>query len=179
MAYTKPQLLCQDMPLTFQMVNTIQGNLDNHWLLFSRWHGTRETSSGFGGVAVTPPPAYLYGSHNDKRIPRVVISVSNLVVSTGVAQTQPTVVRGMAGIIGPTQYQGAGVLDVTVYLTDYYAVCTPLGDGLAGALRMVIPTSIYGSQGATPALRFESYEHDGTNFVPADFDFVAHIYGSP
>jgi hypothetical protein len=43
----------------------------------------------------------------------------------------------------------------------------------------VEPTAIYANQGATPALRFELFELVGGAFVPADFDFVAHIYGTP
>jgi hypothetical protein len=178
MAYVKPQLMCQDMPLTFQMVNLLQTNLEEGWLRFGRWHGTREYQVGSFGIATTPPPGLLYGAHNDKRIPRVTARAYGVSLSSG-SISSPSFVSNVPGVLGQVTRQAVGVVDVRVFLTDYYAVCTPFGSGLAGALRFVEPTAIYANQGATPALRFELFEMVGGAFVPADFDFVAHIYGTP
>lgn len=181
MPYVKPQLLCQDMPLTFQMVNVIQDNLYDGWLQFAKWHGTAEqTNFNQVGIFSLPPPGQRYGSHNDKRIPRAALLVKGLTVTAGVAGVAPVVGSGGdVGVIGPSQRQGVGVLDVTVYLTDYYAICTPFSDALASPQRLVVPTSLFGSQGVSPVLRLESYELVSGAFVRADYDFTAHIYGAP
>lgn len=178
MAYVKPQFLCQDMPLTFQMVNILQDDLYEGWLQFAKWHGTREYQALNFGIAATPPPGLLYGAHNDKRIPRVTARTYGVSLSSG-SISSPSLVATVPGVLGEVTRQDVGVIDVRVFLTDYYAVCTPFGSTLAGALRFVEPTAIYANQGATPALRFELFEMVSGAFVPADFDFVAHIYGTP
>lgn len=181
MAYVKPQFLVQDMPLTFQMVNVVQDDLFDGWLQFAKWHGTVESIiNPFGIGGVTAPPGVAYGSHNDKRIPRATVRLNAATVSSG-SVSSPVVVTSTPGVFGGALRQQVGVIDVLVNLTEYYADCTPFGDGLAGNLRFVIPTSIYPNQGATAALRFELFELNATSgaFEPADFDFVAHIYGTP
>ena len=182
MAYVKPQFLVQDMPLTFQMVNVIQDSLYDGWLQFAKWHGTQEyLTFGGAGIGVTPPAGTLYGAHNDKRIPRATVAVSASTVTSG-SFSSPSVLTSVPGVIGRVLRQGVGVVDVEVLLTEYYAECTPFGDSLGGAMRIVVPTSIYPNQGATAALRFTCLELDGGttgSFVETDFDFVAHIYGTP
>jgi hypothetical protein len=178
MAYVKPQFLCQDMPLTFEMVNVIQDDLYDEWLQFAKWHGTRETltnSLGIGGVAT--PPGLLYGSHNDKRIPRATVLVQASALSpVGAA---PSFFVGEPSILKRVVRVDVGVVEADVALTEYFAECTPFGSTLAGALRIVTPTSIYGNQGAAPKLRFECRELVTGVFTLTDFDFVAHIYGTP
>jgi hypothetical protein len=181
MAYVKPQFLVQDMPLTFQMVNVVQDSLFDGWLQFAKWHGTVEplvNSFGIGGVSA--PPGLTYGSHNDKRIPRASARIFASSLSSGFVSS-PSVVTSTPGVFAGALRQQVGVIDVRVNLTEYYADCTPFGVGLSGNLRFVIPTSLYPNQGATGALRFELFERNATSgaFEPADFDFVAHIYGSP
>jgi hypothetical protein len=178
MPYVKPQLLCQDMPLTFQMVNLTQENLYEGWLQFAKWHGTAETGAGYGGITTPAPPGQRFGAHNDKRIPRAVVRVENLVVSVGSTPGVPFVVGGggEAGVIGPATRQGVGVLDVEVYLRDVHADCTPFSDALASPQRFIIPTFIAAVSGSV--LRFESYELVSGSFVRSDFDFTAHVYGS-
>lgn len=180
MAYVKPQFLCQDMPLTFEMVNVIQDCLYDEWLQLAKWHGTRETltnSLGIGGVP--PPPGLLYGAHNDKRIPRVTALVQAASLSSAGSLSSPSIFVGDPGILRQAVRVDVGVVEVDVALTEYFAECTPFGNGLAGNLRIVTPSTIYGNQGATPCLRFELRELVAGAFVPADYDFVAHIYGTP
>lgn len=182
MAYVKPQFLVQDMPLTFQMVNVVQDSLYDGWLQFAKWHGTQEhLANAFGITGVPPPPGLLYGSHNDKRIPRATIRVFASSLSSGNVSS-PQVVSSVPNVIGAVLRQQTGVVDVIINLTEYYAECTPFGVGLSGSQRIVTPTSIYPNQGAAGALRFTCLELDGGttgSFVEADFDFVAHIYGTP
>ena len=182
MSYVKPQFLVQDEPLTFQMVNIIQDDLYDGWLQFAKWHGTQEPSVGpFGIGGVSPAPALLYGAHNDKRIPRATVRVFASTLSSG-SVSSPQVVSSVPSIIDAVLRQQAGVVDVRVNLSEYYAECVPFGDGLGGNLRIVVPTTIYPNQGAAGALRFTCLELDGGtsgSFVETDFDFVAHIYGTP
>lgn len=181
MAYVKPQFLVVDMPLTFQMVNVVQDSLFDGWLQFAKWHGTQEQLvNAFGIGGVPPAPGLAYGSHNDKRIPRATVRINASTLSSG-SVSSPIVVTSTPGVFGGALRQQVGVVDVVVNLTEYYADCAPFGVGLSGNLRFVIPTSIYANQGAAPALRFELFERNATSgaFEPADFDFVAHIYGTP
>lgn len=189
MAYVKPQFLVQDMPLTYQMVNVIQDDLYDGWLQFSKWHGTLEPlvasiaglqGANVGGVVVQP--GLLFGGHNDKRIPRATVRVFMSSLSSG-SISAPQIGTQVPGVIGgPVLRQGPGVADVRINLTEFYAECTPFGDSLGGAMRIVVPTSIYPNQGAAGGLRFTCLELDGGttgSFVETDFDFVAHIYGTP
>lgn len=181
MSYVKPQFLVQDMPLTFQMVNVIQDDVYDGWLQFAKWHGTiepRVNSFGIGGVP--PPPGLVYGSHNDKRIPRATIYVNAATLNSG-SVSSPSVLSSVPSILGPVLRQDVGVIDVAVNLTEYYAECAPFGTS-GGNLRIVVPTTIYPNQGATATLRFTCLELASGlsgSFLETDFDFVAHIYGSP
>ena len=182
MSYVKPQFLVQDMPLTFQMVNVIQDDLYDGWLQFAKWHGTQEYLTIPGGIPVglAVPPALLYGAHNDKRIPRAAIRVYGSSLSGSVSS--PSVLTSVPNVFGRVLRQGVGVFDVEVNLSEYFADAVPFGVGLGGNLRIVTPTTIYPNQGAAGALRFTCLELDGGtsgSFVETDFDFVAHIYGTP
>lgn len=181
MPYVKPQFLVQDMPLTFQMVNVVQDDLYDGWLQFAKWHGTVEPLvNSFGISGVPAPPALLYGSHNDKRIPRATVRIYASTLSSG-SVSSPIVVTSTPGVFGGALRQQVGVVDVVVNLDEYYADCTPFGVGLSGNLRFVVPTSIYPNQGAVGALRFELFERNAVSgaFEPADFNFSASIYGTP
>jgi hypothetical protein len=181
MAYTKPQMLCRDEALTYQAVNIVQDNQYEGWLQFAKWHGTQEYLTGpFGIGGVRPPPALLFGVHNDRRIPRAAVQfLAASFSSANVALPNP--VSSSPEVLGQVTYQSTGVIDVVCNLTEYYAECTPFGVGLSGNLRFVTPTSIFPSQGTRGSLRFELFELNGTSgaFEPADFDFVAFVYGAP
>jgi len=182
MSYVKPQFLVQDMPLTFQMVNVIQDDLYDGWLQFAKWHGTQEPLVGPFGIGGPPvAPSLLYGAHNDKRIPRATIRVFASTLSSG-SISSPQVVSSVPNVIGAVLRQAVGVVDVVVNLSEYFADAVPFGVGLGGNLRIVAPTTIYPNQGAAGALRFTCLELDGGtsgSFVETDFDFVAHLYGTP
>lgn len=181
MSYVKPQFLVQDEPLTFQMVNVVQDDLYDGWLQFAKWHGTQEyLTNSFGLTGAPPAPALVYGGHNDKRIPRATIYVNAATLNSG-SVSSPSVLTSVPSIFGPVLRQETGVVDVVVNLSEYYAECTPFGTS-GGNLRIVVPTSIYPSQGATAALRFTCLELASGlsgSFIETDFDFVAHIYGTP
>lgn len=181
MSYVKPQFLVQDMPLTFQMVNVVQDDLYDGWLQFAKWHGTQEyLANSFGITGAPPAPGLVYGSHNDKRIPRATIYVNATTLNSG-SVSSPSVLTSVPSIFGPVLRQETGVVDVVVNLSEYYAECTPFGES-GGNMRIVVPTSIYPSQGATAALRFTCLELASGlsgSFLETDFDFVAHIYGTP
>lgn len=186
MPYVKPQLVCQDMPITFQQVNTAQDNLTEEWLQLTLRHGWEEQFpiptgiAGAGGVAIsTRRLTRRYGQHHDARIPRVMARVSAAAIgSTGASVV---VQSGEPGILGAPVRLSTGVFDFPVLgLADFYAHCVPFGTS-TGAMRIVTPTSIFPSQGRA-VLRFELYQQDSGGvgaFLPAEFEFTAAIYGTP
>lgn len=179
MAYVKPQLLCQDEALSYQAVNTLQQDLDAHWLAFSLRHGTVELTSAGRGVFVPAPPTTRYGCHNDVRIPRATLAITGATLSTGlnaswVAQSNEP------SVCGRPRRVDVGVVELEVSLTEFYAEAWPKASGgVSGPARIVVPVSIFASQAAQGALRCELYEEQGGVMTPADFDFWAHVYGSP
>lgn len=185
MAYVKPVLVCQDMPVTFQQANVAQQNLVEEWLQLTLRHGWIEPAPplalgpyGVSGVSA-PPPLTRYGRHNDKRIPRAAVRFDG---ATAGLFSAPNAVGTPQDVLGQPRVVATGVLDVPVLgLSDFYAETTPFGVALSGPLRLVVPSTITATQGL-PTLRFELYQQDSGGvgaFLPADFAFVAFVYGSP
>lgn len=179
MAYTKPQLVCQDQAVSFQSVNTLQTDLDTHWLNFTLRHGSVELSSGPFGVVIEPPPTRRFGQHNDVRIPRASLAITGSALSTGMNASWASQ-SNEPSVCGRPRRVDVGVVEVEVSLSDFYAEAWPKASGgVGGAARLVVPISVFASQGATASLRFELYEEQGGVMTPTDFDFWAHVYGSP
>lgn len=186
MPYVKPQMVCQDMPVTFQQVNTAQDNLTEEWLQLTLRHGWEEqfqvpaaAKAAVGVVISTPRLTRRYGQHNDARIPRMMVRVSAAAI--GATASSVVVVTGEPGILDTPARLSTGVFDFPVLgLAEFYAHCVPFGTS-TGFMRIVTPTSIFPSQGRA-VLRFELYQQDSGGvgaFLPAEFDFTAAIYGNP
>ena len=170
------------MPLTFQMVNVIQDDLYDGWLQFAKWHGTQEYLTIPGGIPIglAVPPALIYGAHNDKRIPRAAIRVYGSTLSGSVSS--PSVLTSVPNVFGRVLRQGVGVFDVEVNLSEYFADAVPFGVGLGGNLASLRPPP--STRTREPPARCVSRASSSTvepaaASVETDFDFVAHIYGTP
>lgn len=180
MAYSKPQLVCQDMAVSYQAVNIAQTDIDTAWLQFGLRHGTLEDLIGPNGIVFSTPPGGLrHGVHNDVRIPRATVAVTAASLSSGVVSS-PSLQGNEPQIYSRPRRVDVGVIELEVSLSEYYAEAWPKASGgVGGPVRLVVPISIFANQGALPVLRFELYEEQGGAMTPADFDFWAHIYGSP
>ena len=179
MAYVKPQLVCQDQAVSYQAINIIQNSLDANWLAFTLRHGAIETTNVGLGLLVRPPPSTRYGQHNDVRIPRATVAITGSRLSTGINASWGFQ-NSEPGIVGPAQRVEVGVVEMEVGLSEFYAEAWPKASGgVSGPARIVVPVSIFPGQNAKSVLRFELYEEQGGVMTPTEYDFWAHIYGTP
>lgn len=184
MAYSKLQWLAySDQALGIQSINQAQANLLEHLNVLSLRHGGREPAvlNGFQVGQVGVP--FLFGNHNDVRIPRSMQYLSTTAVVAGTvaglpfgspllgASTQNVVSR--VDRISTGMYFAA-VVSLVQYFADPVATVPA-----AGTVRRVRPTVILPTQQGEPGIYFQCDELDGGNvWQPTDFDFSFAIYGT-
>lgn len=175
MTYVKLPKSTTDYSSGIQSVNQLRDNFAADYVAFAQEHGVEEPHRSPQGFDIYPPSTRLIGRHSTPKVPRAIVrtamSTSSYgVVTPGRIEAPPVVTmitRLTTGIwfIGLTQ------------LIDFYAVCEAEVTS-STSLRVVIPRTGLGGNGAPIGIGIELYESNSGPMTLADFDFAAHIYGT-
>lgn len=184
MPYAKLQWLAySDQALGIQSINQAQANLLEHLNVLTLRHGGREPATLNGHPVSFVAAPFLFGNHNDVRIPRSMGYLSTVAVVSGTVAGLPF----GAPLLGASTQNVVSRLDristgmyfaAVVDLAQYFANPTPTTPA-AGNVRRVRPTVILPTQQGEPGIFFQCDELDGGNvWQPTDFDFSFAVYGT-
>ena len=175
MAYLKLPFGVTDYSAGIQSVNQLRDNLQTTYDGFSPEHGTKEVSVGNGGRIIYPGTFEQLGHHNTPKIPRAVVRTAQVAQSFGVISLGAIVARPV--VTGVVRFATGLFFIGIAELSDFYAE-VEAEQASAASNRFVIPRSGFGGAGGAVGIALECYEKSGTDFVLADFDWAAHIYGT-
>lgn len=169
MAYEKLVVCGSDYAVGYQTINKAKENVDSQFEAFKLQHGVEQLLSLGGFGRPSPPPSIVeIGHHNDQRIPRDSVRVTQR-TSGGFILVDVTASRAIAGAVraGPGEYafQIRG-------LSEFWGMAVAEGNGVS-----LINTSCKSVRplGQPPYLLVNTYL--GTSL--ADAIFTLTIYGNP
>lgn len=168
MSYSKLVVCGSDLAIGYQTVNQARDNVDSQLEAFKLYHGVDEFL-GLGGFGRTTPPRVRdLGHHDDERIARASVRVSQR-TSGGFVVVDVSQNR----VIGSALRSSAGKYAFAIRgLREFWAMAEPLGNGVS--LINTSCKSVYPSSSA-PFLQVETYA--GTSGY--DSPFTLTIYGNP
>lgn len=170
MAYSKLLTCGPNYAVGYQTINKASGNVDSQYEAFKLEHGTEE-SIGLGGFG-RPAPAGIreIGHHNDERIPRASVRVTQR-TSGGFVLVDVSSNR----IIGSTLRSSAGNYAFQIRgLSQFWGMVAVLNESAVPSLVSVSCKSVYPT-GQAPFIAVETF----TGTTPIDTPFTLTIYGNP
>lgn len=168
MAYEKLVVCGSDYAVGYQTINKAKENVDSQFEAFKLQHGVEELlgRGGFGRPPVTS--VREVGHHNDERIPRDSVRVTQRTSGGFVlvdVTASRTIVSGARSSAGKYAFQIRG-------LSEFWGMAVAEGNGVSvinTSCKSVYPT------GGSPFLLVDTYL--GTS--PADATFTLTLYGNP
>lgn len=174
--YAKLPKSTTDYSSGIQSVNQLRDNGVADFTAFALEHGIGEPTVRPNGRIDLPLPPKTLGRHDTPKVVRAVVRTRQYTSSFGVIS--PGLIEAPQVVTGITRL-ATGVWFISLaHLIEFYAECEAEADS-STPLRVVIPRSSIGGNGAPIGVGVELYEVDGANAMAlSDFDFVAHIYGT-
>lgn len=167
MAYSKLVTCGPDYAIGHQTVNQARDNFDAQYTAWLAHHGEKEFLAWPGSKAL--PPIDALGHHNDERIPRDSIKVTNRTAGVFIAIDQTT-----SRCIGQGLRTAAGLYTFPITgLSQAWGIVATPG---TGSPRVAFCNTV--SSGGGLYLQVQTCDGTSSTLAGIDTDFVLTVYGN-